>query len=75
MLDTVYVDAKKNKSIVAIKPKPPFKPVFQVATSRKESDIHIINEPLEGPSLFLVKTSVASKTSILQSFFLIQPKR
>jgi len=39
MLDAVYVDAKKTKSIVAIKPKPPFKPVFQVAASRKYSNI------------------------------------
>jgi hypothetical protein len=29
MLDAVYVDAKKTKSIIAIRPKPPFKPVFQ----------------------------------------------
>ena len=56
MLDAVYVDAKKSKSIVAIKPKPPFKPVFQVAASREGSDIRIINEPLEGSSLFLVET-------------------
>jgi hypothetical protein len=55
-MDAVYVDAKKTKSIVAIKPKPPFKPVFQVAASREGSDIRIINEPLEGSSLFLVKT-------------------
>ena len=45
MLDAVYIDAKKTKSIVAIKPKPPFKPIFQVAASKKDSDIRIINEP------------------------------
>jgi len=56
MLDAVYVDAKKSKSIVAIKPKPPFKPVFQVAASKKGSDIRILNEPLNGSSLFLVET-------------------
>jgi site-specific DNA recombinase len=39
MLDAVYVEAKQYKSIVAIKPKPPFVPVFQVAVSRKESSI------------------------------------
>jgi site-specific DNA recombinase len=55
MLDAVYIDMKNNL-IVAIKPKPPFKPVFQVAASREGSDIRIINEPLEGPSLFLVET-------------------
>ncbi len=56
MLDAVYVDAKKTKSIIAIKPKPPFKPVFQVAASREGSDIRILNEPLVGSSLFLVET-------------------
>jgi site-specific DNA recombinase len=56
MLDAVYVDAKNTKSIIAIKPKPPFKPVFQVAASREGSKIRIINEPLEGSSVFLVET-------------------
>ena len=56
MLDAVYVDAKKLKSIIAIKPKPPFKPVLQVAASRKGSNIRILNEPLEGSSVFLVET-------------------
>ena len=56
MLDAVYIDAKKAKSIIAIKPKPPFKPVFQVAASREWSDIRILNEPLEGSSVFLVET-------------------
>ena len=56
MLDAVYVDAKETRSIVAIKPKPPFKPVFQVAASRDSSDICIINEPFNGSSLFLVET-------------------
>jgi len=54
MLDAVYVDAKKLKSIIAIKPKPPFRPVFQVAASRKGSNIRILNEPLEGSSVFCV---------------------
>ncbi len=43
------------KSIIAVKPKPPFKPVFQVAASREGSDIRILNEPLEGSSVFLVE--------------------
>ena len=55
MLDAVYIDAKKTKSIIAIKPKPAFKPVFQVAASREGSDIRILNEPLEGSSVFLVE--------------------
>ena len=60
MPDAVYVDAKKYKTIVAIKPKPPFIPIFRVAVSKKESYIRILNEPLETPSkvpsVFLVET-------------------
>ena len=56
MLDAVYIDAKKTKSIVAIKPKPPFKPIFQVAVTKKDSDIRILNEPYKGTSVFLVET-------------------
>jgi len=55
MLDAVYIDTKNNL-IVAVKPKPPFKPVFQVAASREGSEIRIINEPLKDSSLFLVET-------------------
>jgi hypothetical protein len=55
MLDAVYIDTKNNL-IIAVKPKPPFNPVFQVAASREKSAIHILNEPLEGSSLFLVET-------------------
>jgi hypothetical protein len=32
MLEAVYVDAREERRIVAIKPKAPFKPIFQVAT-------------------------------------------
>jgi site-specific DNA recombinase len=53
ILDGVYVGAKKSKSIVTVKPKPLFKPVFQVAASQKGSDIRILNEPLQGSSMFL----------------------
>jgi site-specific DNA recombinase len=45
MLDAVYVDTKEAGVIVAIKPKPPFRPVFQVATTREGSGVKIINEP------------------------------
>ena len=31
MLDAVYVDAKETKLVVAVKPKPPFRPILQVA--------------------------------------------
>ena len=44
------------KSIVAVKPKPPFRPIFGVAASCKGSDIRIINEPLDGSAVFLMET-------------------
>jgi DNA invertase Pin-like site-specific DNA recombinase len=60
MLDAVYVDARKTKSIVAIKPKPPFIPIFQVAATKGGSDIRILNESLRtqsgSPSVFVVET-------------------
>ena len=55
MLDAVYFDAKASRSIVALRPKPPFKPIFQVAASREGSGIRIINEPYLGSSVFLVE--------------------
>ena len=46
MLDAVYVDIKETKSIVAIKPKPPFRPIFQVAVTREGSGIQLLkNDP------------------------------
>ncbi len=60
MLDAVYVDAKASRSIVAIKPKPPFRPIFQVAATRNGSTVRIIKEPLDtlpsGSPMFLVET-------------------
>jgi len=56
MLDAVYFDIKQTKSVVAVRPKPPFRPVFRVAASREGSDIRIINESLDGSSVFLVET-------------------
>ena len=53
MLDTVYVNAKKTRSVIAIRPKPPFKPIFQVAVTKRR-DIRILNEPIKGSSVFLV---------------------
>ena len=56
MLDAVYIDAKEMKSIIAIRPKPPFKPIFQVAATKQNSKIRIVNEPIKGTSVFLVET-------------------
>ena len=52
------MNAKKTKSIVKIKPKPPFRPAFQVAAQREKSVIHIINgleDKPPSPALFLVE--------------------
>ena len=39
MLEAVYVDTKEEKRVMAIKPKAPFRPVFQVGPQRgKGSD-------------------------------------
>ena len=45
MLDAVYVDTVDEKAIVAIRPKPAFQPLFEVATTREGSDVLLINEP------------------------------
>ena len=60
MLDAVYFEKKKPRSIVAVRPKPPFRPIFQVAASKANAEIRIINEPLDvlpkGSPVFLVET-------------------
>jgi site-specific DNA recombinase len=58
MLEAVYVDSKHNQ-VIAIKPKPPFRPIFQVTAQREGSIIEIRNgSEVESPnpsSLFLVE--------------------
>jgi len=44
MLDGVYIDAKEEKRVVAIKPKPPFRPIFQVAATKVGSDAVLVRE-------------------------------
>jgi site-specific DNA recombinase len=55
MLDAVYFDTKGSKSLIAVRPKPPFKPIFQVAASKEGSGIRIVNEPYLGSSVFVVE--------------------
>ena len=50
MLDGVYVDTVEEKTIVAIRPKPAFRPLFEIATTRAESGVILINEPPEAPT-------------------------
>ena len=45
MLDAVYVDTVEEKSIVAIRPKAASRPLLEVATTREDSDVALINEP------------------------------
>ena len=47
MMDAVFVDAKGEKRIVAIKPKAPFRPIFQVATMREGSGISLVIDKRE----------------------------
>ena len=47
MLDAAYVDAKEEKRIVAIRPKPAFRHIFEVATTRKGSEVVLVKEPQE----------------------------
>ena len=49
MLDAVYVDTVEDKSVVAIRPKPAFRPIFEVATTRAGSGIVLINETPPDP--------------------------
>ena len=44
MLEAVYVDTIEEKSIVAIRPKPAFIPLFEIATTRADSGVVLISE-------------------------------
>ena len=45
MLEAVYVDTVDEKAIMAIRPKPAFMPIFEVANTRMGSKVVLINEP------------------------------
>lgn len=51
MLDAIYFDVKQTRSIVDLKPKPPFVPIFQVAVTREGSGILIIKNESSKKSL------------------------
>ena len=44
MLDVVYVDTVDEKRIVAIRPKPTFRPLFEIATMREGSGIVLVKQ-------------------------------
>jgi len=49
LLNAAHVDTVKEKSVVAIRPKPAFRPIFEVATTRAGSGIVLINETPPDP--------------------------
>ncbi|MFC1935638.1 hypothetical protein ACFLX9_02615 [Chloroflexota bacterium] len=61
MLDAVYVDTKESRPIVAIKPKPAFAPIFQVAVAREGSGVVLLKE--EGLPLSLPEPSEAGPST------------
>ena len=44
MLDAVYVDTVEERRIVAIRARPAFRPLLDIATTTEGSGIHLINE-------------------------------
>jgi hypothetical protein len=44
MFDAIYVDTVEEKRIVAIRPGPAFRPLFEVVTTREDSSIVLVNE-------------------------------
>jgi hypothetical protein len=44
MLDAVYVDTVEEQRIVAIRPRPAFRSLFEIATTRETWGISLVNE-------------------------------
>jgi len=53
MLDAVYVDTVDTKAIVAIRPKPAFHALFEIATTRKGSDVALNKQDAPGLNMSL----------------------
>ena len=49
ILDGVYVDIKETRTVVGLKPKAPFKAVFQVATAREGSGVALLSKACPEP--------------------------
>ena len=47
MLEAVYVDTVDERRIVAIRPKPAFRPLLEIATMREGSGIMLVQEATE----------------------------
>jgi ParB family chromosome partitioning protein len=63
MLDGVYVDTVEEKSIVAIRPKPAFRPLFEVATTKESSGVVLISVQPPGRDQEAVQRSGLLKIS------------
>ena len=48
MLEAVYVECKEEKRIVAIKPKPAFRPLFEIAEMKAQSGIILLKDTESG---------------------------
>ena len=44
MLESVYVDTVEEKRVVAIRPKPAFRPLLEIVTMREESGIYLVHQ-------------------------------
>jgi hypothetical protein len=44
MLEGVYVDTVEEKAVVALKPRPAFRGLFQIATTKEGSGVVLYNE-------------------------------
>ena len=51
MLDAIYVDTVEERAVVALRPKPAFRALFQIATTREGSGVVLYNENPPGASL------------------------
>ena len=56
-MNAVYVDARKEKAVIAIRPKPAFKALFEIATTRKGSGIVLITTT--PPDFFSPEASIS----------------
>ena len=56
ILDAVYIDTKKARSVVAIKPKAPFRPILDLTTTREGSDVTLM--PTNGDSEHMLTGTV-----------------
>jgi hypothetical protein len=52
MLDAVYIETREERRVVAIRPKPAFRPLLEIATTREGAGVVLVKEtpPEEGPT-------------------------